>query len=151
MRICNKKDFISGLMLLCIGLAILVIASDYRMGTAFRMGPGYFPVILSILLSALGLIIAVMALKSSKKEACPKLAWRPIIIVSAAIIIFGLLINSAGLLVMTFVMAVISRYSRSGYPWVETIALGVVLSVACAAIFYFALNVQMPLLPTWMG
>lgn len=151
MWISNKKDFISGLMLFCIGLAIWVIASDYRMGTAFRMGPGYFPVILSILLCALGLITSGMALKSSKKEESPKLAWRPLFIVSVAIVLFGLFINSAGLVVMTFVMAVISRFSRSGYPLVETVVLSTVLTLVCAAIFYFALKVQMPLLPTWLG
>ncbi len=151
MRIRNKQDFISGLMLFCIGLAVLLIASNYRMGTAFRMGPGYFPVALSILLIVLGLITAGIALKSGNEVPSPKLAWRPLFVLSGAVVVFGLFINSAGLLLMTFVMTVVSRFSRPGYPWMETAVLGAVLSVACAAVFYFALNIQMPLLPTWLG
>lgn len=151
MRIRNRRDFISGIMLFCIGLAVLLIARDYRMGTAFRMGPGYFPVILSILLIALGLITAGMALKSGVEVASPKLAWRPLLIVSVAVVLFGLFINSTGLVVMTFVLSFVSRFSRPGYPWMETAVLSAVLSVVCAAVFYFALNIQMPLFPTWLG
>ena len=151
MQIKNKKDFISGIMLFCIGLTVLLVARGYRLGTAFRMGPGYFPVALSILLIALGLIMVGMALKSGKEEAIPKLAWRPVLVVAVAVALFGLFIDSAGLIVMTFVMSVVSRFSRPRYPWVETVILSVVLSATCAAIFYFGLNVQMPLLPTWLN
>jgi hypothetical protein len=151
MRIRNMKDFLAGLMLSCIGFAVLWIASDYRMGTAFRMGPGYFPVILSILLIVLGIITAVIALRSGEEAASPKLAWRPLFIVSIAVVLFGLFINNTGLIVMTFILVVVSRLSRPGYPWVETVVLSAVLSVVCAVLFYFGLKVQMPLLPTWWG
>lgn len=151
MRIRNKRDFIAGIMLFCIGLVVLLIASNYRMGTAFRMGPGYFPVALSILLIVLGLITAGIAIKSGTEVASPKVAWRPLLVVSCAIVVFGLFINNAGLVVMTFVMTVISRFSRPGYPWMETAVLGAVLSIVCAAVFHFGLNIQMPLLPTWLG
>jgi hypothetical protein len=96
MRIRNTKDFLAGLMLSGIGFAALWIASDYRMGTAFRMGPGYFPVILSILLIVLGIITAVIALRSGEEVASPKLAWRPLFIVSIAVVLFGLFINNTG-------------------------------------------------------
>jgi hypothetical protein len=150
-RIRNKKDFLSGLMLVCFGLAVLLIARGYWMGTAFRMGPGYFPVILSLLLIVFGIITSAVALRSGKEVAIPKLAWRPLFVVSAAIVLFGLLLKGAGLLVMTFVLGVISRFARPGYPWIETIVLSAAMSAACAAVFYFGLRVQIPLLPTWFG
>lgn len=148
-RIGNKKDFLSGLMLVGFGLAVLLIASNYWVGTAFRMGPGYFPVALAILLIVLGIITAGVALRSGKEVAIPKLAWRPLFIVSVAIVLFGLFISGAGLLVMTFVLVVVSRLARPGYPWGETAVLGAVIAAACAAVFYFGLRVQIPLLPTW--
>ncbi len=150
-RIKNKKDFLSGLMLVGFGVAVLLTARNYWMGTAFRMGPGYFPVILAILLIVLGIMTAAVALRSGKEVASPKLAWRPLFIVSGAIVLFGLFINSAGLLVMTFALVVASRLARPGYPWGETAVLSAVISAACAAVFYFGLRVQIPLLPTWWG
>jgi putative tricarboxylic transport membrane protein len=69
--------------------------------------------------------------------------------VSVAVALFGLILKGAGLLLGTFAMVVVSRLARPGYSWVETIVLGVALSVLCTAVFYFGLRIQMPLLPTW--
>ena len=151
MRISNKRDFLAGLVLVGFGVVTLLIGSNYRMGTAFRMGPGYFPVILSILLIVLGSITTGTALKSTKDLACPRLAWRQLFIVSAAIVVFGLFINNAGLAAMAFALVLISRFSRSGYPWLETVVLSAAVSAACALLFYYILNVQIPLLPIWWG
>jgi len=57
----NKRDFLSGLMLVGLGVGALLVARNYRMGTAFRMGPGYFPVVLSFLLIGIGFIVAGLA------------------------------------------------------------------------------------------
>ena len=81
----------------------------------------------------------------------PKFAWRPLFIVSAAVVIFGVIIDHMGLALSTFLMVVASRVARPGYPWVETIMLGVGLAALCAGIFYFGLRIQMPLFPTWWG
>jgi len=150
MQIRDKRNFLSGLLLVGFGLGGLLIARTYKMGTAFRMGSGYFPVMLASLLIAVGVIVAVLALRSGEVKR-PRLAWRPLIMVSAAVALFGLIINSAGLLLGTFAMVVVSRLARPGYSWIETVVLGVALSVLCAAVFYFALRIQMPLLPTWWG
>jgi putative tricarboxylic transport membrane protein len=118
------------------------------MGTAFRMGSGYFPAMLASFLIVIGLIVACLAFRSGEVK-LPKVAWRPLIMVSAAVALFGLILNGAGLLLATFAMVVLSRLARPGYPWIETVVLGVALSVLFAAIFYFGLRIQMPLLPTW--
>lgn len=144
----NKQEFLSGLTLIGFGVAGLVFARNYPMGTAFRMGPGYFPVVLSGLLIAIGLVVAIGALRSGQ-GVTPGIAWRPLIVVTAATVLFGLLINQAGLLLATLVMAAVSRLARPGYPWRETVLLAVALAAICSAIFYFGLKVQMPLLPTW--
>ena len=57
----NPKDFWSGALFIAIGIATIVLGSRYTLGTAARMGPGYFPRILGILLIALGGILAVRA------------------------------------------------------------------------------------------
>ena len=150
MRIQDKKEFLAGLTLVGFGLAALLIARNYRMGTAFRMGPGYFPVMLSILLMGIGTLVAGLALRSGSVT-LPKLAWRPTLIVTAAIVLFGLLINGTGLLLTTLILVGASRLARPGYAWVETAILSAVLAAICAAVFSFGLKIQMPLLPTWLG
>lgn len=149
-RIGNKKDFLSGLVLVGFGLVALLIARNYRMGTAFRMGSGYFPVLLSSLLIVIGMTVTALAFKSGEVK-LPKVAWRPLIMVSAAVALFGLILKGAGLLLATFAMVVVSRLARPGYSWKETLVLSVLLSVFFAVVFYFALRIQMPLLPTWWG
>jgi len=147
-RIGNKRDFFSGLMLVGFGLAALLIARNYRMGTALRMGPGYFPIVLAILLIVIGIIIAGLALRSDEVTS-PKLALRPLLIVTGATVLFGVFINGAGMVLTTLGLVVASRLARPGYPWLETVILAVGLSALCVAIFYFGVRIQMPLLPTW--
>lgn len=148
MQIRDKRNFLAGLVLVGFGLGALLIARTYRMGTAFRMGSGYFPAMLASFLIVIGLIVACLAFRSGEVK-LPKVAWRPLIMVSATVALFGLILNGAGLLLATFAMVVLSRLARPGYPWIETVVLGVALSVLFAAIFYFGLRIQMPLLPTW--
>jgi putative tricarboxylic transport membrane protein len=147
-RVRDKTEFFSGLALIGFGLAALLIARTYKMGTAFRMGPAYFPVVLALLLIAIGVIVAGLALRSTKVTS-PKLAWRPMFVVTAAVVLFGLIIDGAGLALSTFALVLASRFARSGYPWGETAILGFGLSVLCALIFHFGLRIQMPLLPAW--
>ena len=150
MQIGNKRDFLSGLVLVGFGLATLVIARNYKMGTPFRMGPGYFPVVLALLLIAIGIVVALSAFRAGEGK-LPRVAWRPLFVVTGATALFGLIINGAGLLLTTLVLVVASRLARPGYPWLETAILSVALSALCAGIFHFGLRIQMPLLPTWWG
>ncbi len=150
MLVRDKRDFAAGLVLLFFGVGALVVGYDYRIGTTFRMGPGFFPVMLASLLVLIGIIVVCMSLRASEVK-MPAIAWRPLLVVSAAVVLFGLVINSTGLALSTFLMVVASRLARPGYPWGETIILAVALSVFCALVFYFGLHIQMPLLPKWLG
>lgn len=148
MQIRDRRNFLGGLLLIGFGLGALLIARTYKMGTAFRMGSGYFPVMLASLLIVIGVIVAALAFKSGEVK-LPKVAWRPLIMVSAAVAVFGLIIKGAGLLLATFAMVIVTRLARPGYSWIETLVLSTVISVLCAAIFYFGLRIQMSLLPAW--
>ena len=148
MQIRDKTNFLAGLLLVGFGSGALLIARTYTMGTAFRMGSGYFPAMLASLLILIGVIVAATALRSGEVK-LPKVAWRPLIMISAAVALFGLILKGAGLLLATFAMVIVSRLARPGYPWKETVVLSVALSVLYATIFYFALKIQMPLLPAW--
>ena len=62
MNLKSQKDFFSGLMFMCVGVAFAWGASGYTIGTGARMGPGYFPLVLGVLLALLGGLITFKAL-----------------------------------------------------------------------------------------
>jgi len=146
-RITNKRDFLAGLMFTTVGVAALAIASTYRMGTPVRMGPGFFPIVLTGLLVLLGVAIMASAVRSGE-VASPRLVWRPLVVVTGVVALFAFLINTAGLALTTVVVLVASRLARPGYPWMETLALAVATTIVTALVFHYGLGLQLPLWPT---
>lgn len=141
-----NKDVLAGLMFTGIGLGAVVAARDYDIGTASQMGAGYFPVLLGSLLTLFGVVIAVRGLRSSGVD-LDSFGWRPFCVVLGTLVLFGLLLETGGFLLTALLVVVGSRFARPGYGWRETLLLGVVLALACAALFSYGLSVQMPLLP----
>ena len=79
MKIRNQRDFGDGIMYMVIGLFFTIVATNYPMGTAAKMGPGYFPFFLGILMTILGLIVAIKALSATAAiESIPKFNWKVI-------------------------------------------------------------------------
>lgn len=83
MRIKNGKDFWAGLMFAGFGLAFMLTASSYRMGSALRMGPGYFPAVLGGLLALLGAIVIIRSFVSAFERPLKVLRFRPVLFIAA--------------------------------------------------------------------
>ena len=107
----NPKDFWSGVMFAVIGFAFAIVVKvyDYPMGTASRMGAGYFPFVLGNVMGVLGLIIIGQALLSSGAR-IGKFAWQPLIWVLAGFVIFGLTAKLVGLVIAIVLLVVISSF-----------------------------------------
>ena len=138
-RIKNPRNFASAGLFIAIGLLGIWTAQDYTFGTSARMGPGYFPILISGVLIALGLVVGAGALRVSG----PKIAeikWRPMILVLGGIIIFGSLIEIVGfigsVLITVGVIALASDESR----YKEIVLLALFLAIFCTVIFVYALN-----------
>ena len=144
----NPRDFWAGLIYLVIGLSAFYIAQDYEMGTAVRMGPGYFPRVLSILLALIGLAALVRSF-IRPGEAVGRLAWRPALLVLGATAIFGLLVRGAGLVLSLFVLVLISAYASRQFRLPSTVLLAAGLAVFSALVFLKGLGIPLPLLGTW--
>lgn len=142
----NKTDLLAGLMFAGVGLGAMVISREYAMGTAAKMGPGYFPTVLSALLVLIGLGISMAALRSTSAPA-PHLAWRPIIGITLSVVLFGILIEGGGLAIAATAACIVSRLARSGHGWRETLVVTAVVVVLNALIFYYGLGLQFPLWP----
>lgn len=118
MYIKNQKDFYSGVMFICVGGGFAWGANTYSIGTGARMEPGYFPLILGVILGLLGTAIAVKALmvKTEDGEKVGAIAWRPLFFIIVANLIFGVCIGglpSIGLPPLGLVIGIILLTSFS--------------------------------------
>jgi hypothetical protein len=147
----NPKDFGAGILYIAFGAVGYFIAIDYGFGRASRMGPGYFPSVLSALLMAFGLI-AVIRSFIRPGEPIGGFAWKAAVYVVGSNVVFGLLLIPAGLIVALLALILISAAAsiHFKFDW-KAIGALIVLVVFCALVFVKGLGVPMPLLGTWFG
>jgi hypothetical protein len=147
----NPKDFGAGVLYIVFGAVGFFVARDYGMGQASKMGAGYFPTVLSVLLTAFGLA-AVIRSFISKGEPLGKFAWKAAALVTASVVLFGVLLIPAGLIIALVALCLVSA-SASHYFKFEWKATGLllILVIFCALVFAKGLGVPMPLLGTWFG
>lgn len=146
----NPKDFWSGIMFLLFGLAAVVIARDYTMGSAGRMGPAYFPTVLGWILAAIGAIALLRSFMTSG-EGVEKFAMKELLLVLVAVLLFGALVRGAGLVAAVIVLIVLSAYASTKFRWTSALALAVGLAVFSVLLFVKALGLPMPILGSWFG
>lgn len=150
MRIKSPRDFWAGLMFIGFGLFAAVWAyANYQMGTAVRMGPAYFPVVLGGLLALLG---ALVLLESLAVEGPPvaRFHFRPLILITAASVLYGYIMKPAGLVVATLAVVFISAYGGHEFKWREVVILYVVLIVFSVLVFVKGLTLPFPICPAFM-
>jgi hypothetical protein len=142
----HPKDFFAGLIFIAFGLAAVIIGSNYSLGTAARMGPGYFPRILGILLIVLGAALSLRALKI-EGDPLPRWYWRPMLVVLGSVIAFGLLVNHLGLVFSTIGLVFASSAASHEFRPKEALISGVLLATLAVGVFIFGLNLQLPIWP----
>lgn len=160
MNIKSQKDFFSGLMFLAVGGAFAWGASTYSVGTGARMGPGYFPLMLGILLSAIGALIMFKALvvEVAGGDKIGKWAWRPLFFIIAANVIFGILlaglpafkIPAMGLIVAIYALTFVASLAERGAKFKTTFMLATVLAIGSYCAFVLALKLQFPVWPAFI-
>jgi putative tricarboxylic transport membrane protein len=144
-RLLNSKDFWSGLMLIAIGVTAAFIARDYPFGTALRMGPGYFPTVLGVVLALFGLYFVGRSLRSG--EAIEgNWSIRALIIVPVAFVLFGVLMDRAGFIPALAVLIVGSAAAGREFRLREVALLTVVMIVFAVVVFIWGLGLPYPLL-----
>jgi len=141
----NPKDFWAGVLFIAFGLAAVIIARDYALGTAGRMGPGYFPRGLGIIMIALGLILSLRAVRMTG----PRIqfgSFKPLLIVLGSVIVFAMAAPRLGLIVATILLIVISSTASHEFRLKEALISSVALAAFTLAAFVYGLKLQ---LPTW--
>lgn len=163
MLIKSQKDFFAGLMFTAIGVTFAVGATNYTIGTAARMGPGYFPMILGILLSILGgmIVLASIFRRNPPPDGDPvgKWAWKPLFYILAANFAFGILlvglpsvgIPSFGLIIAIFALTIIASRAGHNVSFKSSVILGAVLAVGSYIVFIKSLSLVLPVWPSFIG
>lgn len=144
------KDLVSGCIFVAAGAYFALESLTYEIGTAFRMGPGFMPLMLGTALSLLGLAIAANGWNKPDNEEAPVWPWRGLVLIIGVIVFFGATIRGLGfvpvVLVSSFVAAMSSRLNSP----VFALLLAVTLTVMCTLIFVVGLGMSVPWFGPWL-
>jgi hypothetical protein len=150
LQIRNPKEFWSGVMFTIFGLSAVLIGREYTIGSAGRMGPGYFPTVLGGILTLLGLIALVRSF-FGKGEPLGEFAIKETFLILIAVVLFGFLLRGAGLIVAVPVLVMVSAYASAKFEWKSTLMLAIGGAIFCVAVFVLGLGVPMPIAGSWFG
>ena len=160
MKIKSQKDFFSGLMFMGIGVAFAWGATTYSVGTGARMGPGYFPLYLGVLMTVLGAVITFQALviETIGGGKIGKWAWKPLFFVILANLVFGALLvglpyfglPAMGLIVAIYALVFIASIAEDGWKFKATFILATALAIGSYIAFVVALKLQFPVWPVFI-
>jgi hypothetical protein len=139
----NSRDFWAGMMFFVVGVTAIFIARRYPFGSMLRMGPGYFPILLGVILILFGIYIMVNGLRSSRKTPIHfqgNWSVRALIILPLATILFGVLMERVGFVPALLVLGFGSAAAGGEFKWGEALAVTVFLTVLSVAIFIWGLG-----------
>ncbi|MBD1552603.1 tripartite tricarboxylate transporter TctB family protein [Pseudomonas typographi] len=145
-------DFSVGLLYLLLGCGSAGVAYGYGLGTPARMGAGFFPFWLGIGLGLLGLGAILRA--GSRQRPAQRLepwAWKPLGWVLGALGLFALLLPTAGLVIASAVLVLVSSRASAQFNWAASLANAAAISLFSALVFVAGLGLPMPLWPTFIG
>lgn len=145
-RIRHPKDFWSGVLFAAVGVGAIVLGSRYTLGSAARMGPGYFPRVLGMLLVALGAMLALRALSVDGPKV-ERFRWWPTLLVLGSVVVFGQIVQTVGLALSTVLLIVVASSASREFRWKEALVAGVALATLATGVFIVGLNLTLPIWP----
>jgi hypothetical protein len=156
----SQKDFFAGLMFMIVGVAFAIGAYSYSMGEGARMGPGYFPRLLGILLAVLGgmVLFKSLTVATADGEKVGAIAWKPLCYIIGANVLFGVCIGglpsiglpAMGLIVGIFVLTIVASKAGNEFSWKSVLLLATFLAILSYVAFIVLLKLQFPVWPTFL-
>jgi hypothetical protein len=146
----NPKDLWTGILFIALGLAAVYFAQSQPIGTAMRMGPAFFPTMLGLLLSVIGIALVARSFVRTGlpvgKFALGKVAW-----IVGSIFLFGLLLRGMGLVIAIIVIVILSAYASEKFRWPVALILAAGIAISSAIVFIVLLGIPIPIIGTWIG
>jgi len=156
----SQKDFFSGLMFTAVGGAFAWGATNYSVGEGARMGPGYFPLMLGILLAILGaaIMFKAMVTETPDGDKIGKWAWKPLSFIIGANLLFGVLLGglpslgvpAMGMIIAIYGLTIVSSLAGENFKLKEVLVLSTILAIGSYLAFVVLLKLQFPVWPTFI-
>jgi putative tricarboxylic transport membrane protein len=146
----SPKDFFCGLLLLGISGIFTYGLLELDIGSAFRMGPGYFPLVLTLLLAGFGVAILLNGLRVSG-EAIGAIPWRALLLIVLPVVFFGATLRGLGFVPSLSIAVFASTLASREWSLLFALMTTVLLVAACAAVFIFGLGLPISLFGPWVG
>ncbi|MBN8919949.1 MAG: tripartite tricarboxylate transporter TctB family protein [Rhizobiales bacterium] len=146
LKIRAPKDFFAGILFVAIGVTGALMASHYAFGSALRMGPGYLPMILSSITALLGLAILGRSF-AIDGEPVARIVWRPLVLITAAIVLFGVTITQLGLVAAVIITVLVGGFAARDMGKLELVLVALGLALFSAVVFVYGLGQPMQLWP----
>ena len=160
MKIKSQKDFFAGLMFMAVGIAFAWAATNYTIGEGARMGPGYFPLVLGVLLALVGLAVVFGALvvETEDGEKIGGWAWKPLVFIIGSNVVFGICLGgipklgipAMGLIVGIYALTFIASLAGNEHKSKEVAVLATLLAIISYVAFIVLLKLQFPVWPSFL-
>lgn len=145
----NKADFTAGILFILFGAVFGLTALDLEMGTTLRMGPGYFPMVLAVVLTLLGIGIVISSF-GSVGEAVGTYAWRGMVFILAAPVFFGLTVRGLGFVPSIFFTTLIAALAGMKMKPVYAVLLAIGVTIFTTLVFSYALGLPFRRFGPWL-
>lgn len=145
-----KKNVVSGFLFLGIGVIFIIANQKHGLGNASNMGPGYFPALLSIILSVIGVALIIQGFLDKANAEEVIVVPLPTIITVSSIVMFGLLLETVGLAVTTLICVLFSRLAVKSRVGVEDAIFSIMMASFVSFLFVYVLSIPMPLWPAFI-
>jgi len=147
----SVRDLAAGLIFIAFGLAFAIAAARYPIGTAFRMGPGYFPIVLGGLLVLLGIMVAIEGVLAGEDNPIGAVPWKALVLILGSIIFFGVTVRGLGLIPSLFVTVLMAAFASRRTTALTALLIAIGLTIGCVLIFVEALGLSIALFGPWVG
>lgn len=144
------KDLLAGGTFIALGVAFAAGSLAYDIGTPVRMGPGYVPLVLGVVLAGLGGLVIVKGFIAGEGEPIGGVDWRAVILITAALLFFGLTVRGLGVVGALFGASLLAALARSQTSAREALVIAVGLTALSVVIFIVALQLRLPLVGSWI-
>lgn len=140
----NRHDVMAGGIFIAIAVFFAIQGARYEFGTAIKMGPGFFPVVLALFLGALGIAVIFGGLRNSEAAAAGPVPWRAILLISVALALFAAGARTLGLVPLVFLCTAITALASPKNSPMSAIVMGLVMTALCYLVFKIGLSVSIP-------
>lgn len=144
------KDVLAGGIFIVLGAIFALGSLTYDLGTPARMGPGYVPLLLGLVLVGLGILIIAKGFIAGTGEAIGDVDWRALVLITVALLFFGLTVRGLGVVAALFGASLLTALARSQTSPREALLIATGLTAVAVLIFIVALQLRLPLVGNWI-